>query len=65
MGGIKTTQHSSRIREETQEIVIMTPGERQYDIEIIIARQREKTLMTLRKKCNEPNTEIIVAKARM
>lgn len=42
MGGLKTTQHSSRIREETQEIVIMTPGERQYDIEIIIARQREK-----------------------
>lgn len=39
VGGIKTTQHSSRIREETQEIDIMTPGERQYDIETIIVRQ--------------------------
>lgn len=40
----------------------MTPGERQYDIEIIIARQRRGNIMTLREKCDETNTEIIVVK---
>lgn len=62
MGGIKTTRQSSRIREETQRIDIMTPGERQYDIEIIIERKRGKNIMTLRERCDEANTEIIVVK---
>lgn len=62
MGGIKTTQQSSWIREETQEMDIMTPGEKQYDIEIIIERKRERNIMTLRERCSEANTEIIVVK---
>lgn len=40
----------------------MTPGERQYDIAIIIAIERGRDVMTLRERCDDTNTEIIVAK---
>ncbi len=40
----------------------MTPGERQYDIAIIIAAERGRDAMTVRERCDDTNTEIIVAK---
>lgn len=40
----------------------MTPGERQYDIAIITAIKRGRDVMTLRERCSDSNTEIIVAK---
>lgn len=40
----------------------MTPGERQYDIAIIIAIIKQgRDIMTRRERCNDTNTEIIVA----
>lgn len=40
----------------------MKPGERQYDIAIIIARKPGSDVMTLRQRCDDSNTEIIMVK---
>ena len=35
----------------------MTPGERQYDIAIIIARKPGRDVMTLRERCDDTNRD--------
>lgn len=59
-------KNSRTLRQEKErkhtDIDIMTPGERQCDIAVIIGRKQGRDLMTLRERCTDTGTVITMVR---